>query len=571
MQKLRPNRAWGRIAPVPSRLLATVGCLSVALHAWGQSMTDQEEQRRRAQQQAQERAQQQSAPDVRLPAEAAPRLDDLSLPDESPCFPIHTLEVDGAQARPFAWIAPYLQHYADRCIGQGGINLIVKRIGAQLLAEGYVTTRIGIPAQDLSSGTLKLVVVPGVLRAIRIAEGSSDTHWQNAFPMKPGDLLNLRDLEQGLEQLKRVPSQDAEMDIVPGDKPGESDVLLKIKRSKAWRLGVSLDDSGLKATGKRQASLNYAWDNPLGLNDLFSLNLNSDAQQDDDWRGTTGYGWQYSLPWGYWTFGASESVYRYHQTVSGINQSFISSGASRSQEVKVQRLMYRDQSSKTTLQFRTGQRLSQSFVADTEIQVQHRRSAFAELALQQRQYVGPVQLDASLARREGVPWFGGYDDPAGHTAANPTYRYAMTVVDVGGLAAFHLGSQPVRWIGAFHGQTTHDVLYAADQIAIGNRYTVRGFDGEQTLSGERGWYLRNELEFALGASGQSLYGGVDHGRVGGPSTEALTGKHLTGGVLGLRGTWQGAYYDIFLSVPIQKPDGFTSAHPATGFQIGYQF
>ncbi|WP_196302056.1 POTRA domain-containing protein, partial [Ralstonia solanacearum] len=34
------------------------------------------------------------------------------------------------------------------------------------------------------------------------------------------DLLNLRDLEQGLEQMKRVASQDVDMQIVPTDVPG---------------------------------------------------------------------------------------------------------------------------------------------------------------------------------------------------------------------------------------------------------------------------------------------------------------------------------------------------------------
>ncbi len=100
-------------------------------------MTDQEEQRCWAQQQ--------SVPDVRLPAEAAPRLDDLSLPDESPCFPIHTTRSGRGQSPPFRLncrLCPALFPPLHRL---GGINLIVKRIGAQLIADGYVTTRIGIP------------------------------------------------------------------------------------------------------------------------------------------------------------------------------------------------------------------------------------------------------------------------------------------------------------------------------------------------------------------------------------------------------------------------------------------
>ena len=30
-------------------------------------------------------------------------------------------------------------------------------------------------------------------------------------------------------------------------------------------------------------------------------------------------------------------------------------------------------------------------------------------------------------------------------------------------------------------------------FSIGGRYTVRGFDGEASLMGERGWLLRNDI------------------------------------------------------------------------------
>lgn len=571
MKTIGPVRDGGHRCHVLWRLALVLVIFASSPTAWGQSIADQEEQRRRAQQQAQEREIRQSSPDVRISGEVSSQLEDLSLPSETNCFEARSIELVGASGKPFRWIAPYLKRYEGRCIGQAGINQIIKRVGDQIISLGYVTTRIGIPAQDLSTGMLKFVLVPGVVRAIRMAEGSPKIHWQNAFPMEPGDLLNLRDLEQGLEQLKRVPSQDVDMDIVPGDVPGESDVVLKVRKAKPWRWGISMDDAGLLATGKRQLSTNFFWDNPFGLNDLLSLSLNGDAEQDRDRKGTYGYGWQYSIPFGYWTLGVSESVYEYRQTVAGINQSFISSGVSRSQELKVQRLVFRDQSSKTTLQFRTGTRLSQSFIDDTEILVQHRRTAFAELAIQQRQYIGAVQLDATLSRRNGVPWYGGLSDAIGHQSSNPTYNYAITVLDIGGLASFSLGQQSVRWIGALRAQTSKDVLYSSEQLAIGNRYTVRGFDGEQTLSGERGWYLRNELEFALGASGSSTYIGVDQGQVDGPSTQYLPGKKLAGMAIGLRGSLFGAYYDLFVSAPIQKPDNFAAASHVSGFQLSYQF
>ncbi|EON16702.1 outer membrane hemolysin activator protein [Cupriavidus sp. GA3-3] len=71
--------------------------------------------------------------------------------------------------------------------------------------KSYVTTRVLVPEQDLSSGTLKLALLPGVIGELRFADPNLWGTRKSAFPA-PRRLAELRDLEQGLEQMKRVPS-----------------------------------------------------------------------------------------------------------------------------------------------------------------------------------------------------------------------------------------------------------------------------------------------------------------------------------------------------------------------------
>lgn len=547
------------------------GLLLAAQFAQAQTLGEAEEQRRRARQEAAERAERQQAPGVRLPGpETPPDADATDLPDETPCFPIRRVRIDGNRPDAFPWIQPHLDRYADRCVGRRGLDIIVKRLSARLLGEGFITTRVGIPEQNFSDGTLRLVLVPGVVRSIRIVGADADVSWESAFPMGPGDLLNLRDIEQGLEQLKRVPSQDADLDIAPGAAPGESDVVVKLKQGKSWRLSVSVDDSGSKATGRRQGSIGLAVDNPLGLNDLLSLNLNNDAESDGHRHATRGNSLNYSVPWGYWTFALARSTYRYHQLVKGTNQSFISSGTSASEEFSAQRAFHRDAVSKTSVQLRLAHRLSRSYIEDAEIIVQRRGTVAAELGLLHRRYLGTAQIDIALARKEGIPHFGGQGDAPDRAADAPTNRYRLYTIDAAVSDQFKIGGQPLRLTSALRGQATSDRLYAADQISIGNRSTVRGFDGETTLAAERGWYLRNEIDTPLGGSGQSLYLGLDHGDVAGPSA-AAAGRRLTGAVIGFRGGGAGLSYDIFAAWAVHKPGGFASIQPATGFRLSYQF
>ncbi|WP_180297458.1 ShlB/FhaC/HecB family hemolysin secretion/activation protein, partial [Snodgrassella alvi] len=107
--------------------------------------------------------------------------------------------------------------------------------------------------------------------------------------------------------------------------------------------------------------------------------------------------------------------------------------------------------------------------------------------------------------------------------------------------------------------------------SIGGRYTVRGFDGEVTLMGERGWYWNNNLSWQYLGTHQ-VYLGLDVGHVAGPATEMQLGKTLAGAVIGFKGQMKAGgqwYYDIFAGKPIYKPQYFRTANTTVGFSLNY--
>ena len=57
----------------------------------------------------------------------------------------------------------------------------------------------------------------GRLHKIIYGKDSALILWKNAFPIKKGDILNIRRLEQGIEQMKRVSSSDVSMKPLPAD------------------------------------------------------------------------------------------------------------------------------------------------------------------------------------------------------------------------------------------------------------------------------------------------------------------------------------------------------------------
>ncbi|BDC44378.1 ShlB/FhaC/HecB family hemolysin secretion/activation protein [Paraburkholderia terrae] len=559
-------------------------------HAQVADTLGEQEQRRRAQQQAIERERTLQAPKVELQAAARPEIDDGKLPVETPCFRLdeltlevppglsETVEAAGARALSpnplfpgeLTFARDYLQRYIGQCVGREGLNLIVHRVMAQIIGKGYSTTRVVIAPQDLSTGKLKLQLIPGVISDIRFADASTYGTWRNAFPTRAGDLLNLRNLEQGLEQMKRVPNQDVDMQIVPGPSAGESDVVISVKRQKPWSLTLSADDSGLKSTGQYQGSVSLTIDNPLGLSDLLNIGYSHDINGHESQYGTHGSNAYYSIPWGNWTFTATASQYDYHQQIAGAFTTLVSSGKSETFDVKTEYQFYRNQVQKNSLEFRFGKRFSEAFIDGTEIDVQHRDNSYAEIGWEHKHYFGAAQLDSTIAYRWGVPWFGAQPDLPGVGSGAPTSYYQMETLDTTLSVPFTIAGFPLRYTATVRAQNTPNVLYPTEYFSIGSRYTVRGFDGNTMLAAEKGVFMRNDLEFQFPRFGQALYFGLDGGEVFGPEANNLLGRRLAGVVVGLRGSaFRHVSYDVFIGGPLYQPDRFPNHWPVAGFSVSF--
>jgi hemolysin activation/secretion protein len=593
-----------------SSLLGLV--LASVVHAQG-STTESElrsiDASRRQQEREQEQRQRlQPNPEVRL-QEAPPAIPRLPL-DESPCFHIQAIDLigpdttriegttQGAELPPgwTSWLldaldartAPEvpgtavvarpdadspLHQVSGICLGSQGVSILQRRAQAALLARGYITSRALVEAQNLGSGRLRLRIVPGRIQDIRLDPPvpGNDLPWllATASPARPDDVLNLRDLEQALENLKRVPSAEADIRIEPGTAPASSDWVVRHQQGRPLRLTFSVDDSGSPGTGVYQGSATASWDAPLGLNDLFYVTRNTDLGGGEDGnRGTRGQSLHYSLPWGYWSLGLTQSSNRYYQSVVGLNQNYVYSGTSTTTEIRLGRVLARDAISKTTASLKAFQRSSNNYIDDTEVQIQRRVVGGWEMGVAHKTSAGQGILDGSLSYKIGTGDFGSMPAPE-EASGTGTSRFGLTLADINLQIPLSWPALPqLHYAGLLRWQQNLTPLTPQDRFAIGGRYTVRGFDGVNVLSAERGMLLRNELSTPLPSGwNMSTFLGLDYGYVDGPSSDNLAGKQLAGVVWGLRGAWHNVNYEVFVGTPVDKPQGFRTANTAAGFNL----
>ena len=529
---------------------------------------DQQQIHQQAQQRALEQRLALPDPDVRVELPS-----DISLqqgfPQETPCFPLRQVTLSGSEAFP-RWLA--LQRLANtavgHCLGSQGINLLMRRLQNRLVDHGYVTSRVLATEQDLTRAVLHLTLVPGKIRQLTTGlEPRKGISLITAFPAQSGALVDLRDLEQGLENLQRLPSVQASMEIVPTEQPGESDIVVNWQQARQWRVGLSLDDSGTRSTGRYQAATTLYLDNPLTFSDSLYLNAGK-ALFARGGKGTHNYTGQYTLPYGYWLASLTGSYNDYYQTIAGAHTDYRYRGQSQQLALQLGRILHRGAQHKTRLTGAVTMRGSKNFIDDTAIATQHRKTTSWKATLHHQHFIQAATLNLMASYQQGTRWFGALP------AAEESFGEATALSRIVQLNAdftlpFTLGSQNFRYQLLYQQQLSATHLTPTEQFSIGGRWTVRGFDGERSLSADQGHLLRNEWSWFTPFAAQQLYLGVDYGVVKGHSTTPLLGRTLVGSVVGIRGQVLSTGYDAFIGVPLSAPQGFMQDRLTLGFTLNW--
>ncbi len=526
----------------------------------------QEQQQEAAKQRAMAR------PDVLSPEAAAPTTGPLILPTESPCFPIKTVAWEGAED--FPWLQQESDILVGQCAGAKGLQAIRDYFATRLITEGFVTSRVLIPAQNLSTGTLRLQLVAGRIDQVK-SEGTIGW-WRTALPTGPGGLVNQRDLDQGMENIRRLQGQaDATIDLVPGDEPGEADLVIKPGTGKRWHALITGDNAGLDNTGKYQMGGTLTVDSPLFLYDSLTISGNTNANVGNGAAGTRSSAINYNIPFGYWNafFNANQS--RYKQTVAGFEEDIVYGGRSTQVEAGLGYVPFRNASGKTSLYAKVFRKSASSSINGQDLTVQHRDFVGYEVGASHRQYFGATVFDIGAAWRASLP---NHSKAPGFVLGDPTWDGKSEILsgNLGLMVPFQVSGQRLRYQGSVRMQYAPTRILPSDYFVIGNRYSVRGFDEQLTLAAENGVTMRNDLAWQIGNTGQEAFVGFDMGHVSGPSAAFLVGQTLMGAVIGARGRWRlgslaALSYEITIGAPVKKPDNFRTHSPNIAAQLGLEF
>jgi hemolysin activation/secretion protein len=466
------------------------------------------------------------------------------------CFAIRHVAVDGITRLSAATLAPVLSPYHDRCIALSDIQALLKNLTALYMDSGYVAARVYVPEQDIAgTGELRLTVAEGTLSDIYLngKPATAPGLLQTAFPGLKGHPVNMRDVEQGIDQINRLSSSAAKTTMLPGQTPASSILNVENTPGYPWHFTLANNNLGQKSTGYSKSSISFRMDNLVNLNDLLALTFEHtgpDYPVPDDGAGqSNSLSGSLSIPYGYSTFTLNGSYYKYRSTVASVLSDYDTSGKSGQFGLNVDRVIRRDAASVTTLNAGLTYKQTTNFMQGDRIDVGSRQYTVASLGLShsRRMLGGLWVFDLSYSQGLGIFGATGRGDP-GAGDAEPQFSKFTGTINVS--MPFELAKQKFQFATLFNGQMSPDNLYGAEQISLGGYSNVRG-PRDSVLFGNNGGFIRNELTWRTVPWAQNPmlskrlgelrpYAALDYGHVFAQNQFGIEGGNIAGWTLGVR-------------------------------------
>lgn len=582
------------LANSPSRTPSLVTTLALAILAGAassaQAITPEEEAAARAnadriqreEQQRQLQRFEQSRKSTRPPTRIDVQAPTAAGGKSATCRDISTVTLKGADSLSERERSAIIKPFQARCLGVKEIESLLSELTRVYINRGMIATRAYVPAQDLSKGALEILVVEGQVKGIELepAKGepgpAASMRLGNLFPGVIGKPLNLRDIEQGLDQINRLASNNASMDIRPGGAPGESVVAIQNSPTKRWHGNFAADNQGTESTGREQAALTASVDDLLDLNEYISVTRRQ-AVPDFDGEGSSSENYSFNMPYGYALLSLGHSDSRYESTVtlpSGLDEQ--SAGDSRTDFARLDHVAWRDQSSRLNLSAMLTRKEFNNYFAGQLLEVASRKLAVADLGINFSTELlgGFVNLDLGYSR--GLNELDALSDAHNLPGYAPRAQFNKYTYGLSYSHPFKLLGRNGLVSSALVGQHAEDALYGSEQISIGGIYSVRGFYNS-SMAGDDGYYLRNEvsLQQPLGelfgfSTTLKPYLALDGGKVQSIAADTPEGT-LVGGAAGVTLTAGSLLIDTFISRPF-RDGGHVEDEGSTAFaRLSYSF
>ena len=419
------------------------------------------------------------------------------------CFPIKSIALIDANSLSKRQQKKLISPFIGKCVEAKTLAAIITAIQTFYNDEGYVTAQVSVPKQNIQSGNLELKILEGKIDEVIIGDNHFTDKMQEftAFGFLEGDTLNLEDINQGIYQINRLPSNNATMKIEPSVNEGEAKVYIANQKRFPARATVGYDNLGNDFTGIHRTNFSGGLDNLFFLNDSinlsYSTNLNDDSQTKDIKSFTSGI----SIPFGYNTFSYDYSRSEFRGTNPGINGPIRLTGFSERNNATIDRVLYNKGNFRLSTNASLTTKSSASYLNQEKIDTSERKLTVGNIGFTISNYFkNGANLYLKPSYYKGLKLLNAKQDETNLTSDTPKaqFDYFKLYASLSKRFTIPKTDIPFTLSSEMDSQYSKQTLFGTEQFSVGGYYSVRGFR-ENYITGDSGYYFRNKANFNIGA------------------------------------------------------------------------
>ena len=433
-----------------------------------------------------------------------------------------------------------IESLKKRYIGKkGGKNILnlMKELENMYLEEGYISGRVKIDMEksNIQEGEIFLKAIEGHVEEIRFKNGKNQEKLKifTSFPISKGKILNINDLDQGIDNLNSVSSNTARLDITAGNELGGSIVEIDNQKRKKISGALNYNDLGQSSTGKDRIKFSLIFEDVAGINDTFASTYQRKLGNSRKYKDNENFSFYYRVPVKYWEFSVSKDQSEYLATIKSFAHTYETTGVSKNINYSARRIISRNSNGKTSIGVTLTNKETKNYFDGIKLITSSRKLSVLKVeANHNRRFFNGV-LYGNFTYHEGLDRFGAEKDE-NKGDYSPRAQFQKYTADLSWYRPFMIKEQRFSYRVSFSGQYSDDILYSSEKLGIGDDTTVRGFK-ENSIMGDKGFYVRNEI----GYSYKSLepFIAYDYGRVKDVYKDDYyekNGSEMSGATIGLR-------------------------------------
>jgi hemolysin activation/secretion protein len=423
---------------------------------------------------------------------------------EGRCFTAKSVDIAGNKIFTSQILRDKFLNNLPDCFKKSDLEKTRGNIQNFYIKHGYSNARVYFDEEAAKQNKLLIKIYEGIIKDIKLENNSTldkylpfrkKTKLFTAFPFIKNKVFNLKDFEQGLDQMNRLSSNKAIAYIEPGSDTGTSDVVVKNVITKPTRVSVGYDNLGQERTGRLRKSISLSQDNLLALNDNLYINYTKDNVSREEDRYSKSFYSSLSVPLGKWTSSVGYFHSKYLSTYVLTNSVLKSRGSFEMQSYKLDRSIARTKNYKIKLGSELEIRNVASYLNDSQLANQTRKVVPVSIFLDNVFYTKNSTLYLKPSFVKGTKLLNAKKDDPDISSRSAHAQYEM--VKIYGYYSYNFAvpkfDTPLNYTISFDAQHSFDSLYPTEQISIGSQYTIRGFNYD-IISGDSGYNIRNDLK-----------------------------------------------------------------------------